>query len=48
MHNNFDSRDVALAVLYTVDHCTRPQQDVAGFAVANGNGNIVVGAQRRL
>lgn len=24
------SRDVALAVLYTIDHCTRPQQDVAG------------------
>ncbi|OAK97278.1 hypothetical protein IQ06DRAFT_350973 [Phaeosphaeriaceae sp. SRC1lsM3a] len=36
-------RDVALAVLYTIDHCTRPQQDVAGTAVANGNGDYTIG-----
>jgi hypothetical protein len=28
------SSDVALAVLYTIDHCTRPQQDVAGESCA--------------
>jgi hypothetical protein len=25
-----DSRDVAVGVLWSIDHCTRPQGDVAG------------------
>ncbi|KAJ8117452.1 hypothetical protein OPT61_g1358 [Boeremia exigua] len=37
---------VAMAVLYTVDHCTRPSQDVAGYAPAYGNGDLIVGTQR--
>jgi len=37
-------RDVAFAVLYTVDHCTRPDQSVAGFQAAYGNGDLIVGS----
>ncbi|USP75997.1 hypothetical protein yc1106_03271 [Curvularia clavata] len=35
--------DVALGLLTVIDGCTRPDMSVAGFARANGNGNIVVG-----
>ncbi|UNI21109.1 hypothetical protein JDV02_007127 [Purpureocillium takamizusanense] len=35
--------DVAIAALYTIDHCTRPDQTVAGFQAAYGNGDLVVG-----
>ncbi|GJN73239.1 hypothetical protein PLIIFM63780_007301 [Purpureocillium lilacinum] len=35
--------DVAIAALYTIDHCTRPDQTVAGFQAAFGNGELIVG-----
>jgi hypothetical protein len=37
------SVDVAFGLLWVVDHCTRPQKDVAGFQCAGGNGNMIVG-----
>ncbi|KAH8811185.1 hypothetical protein F5884DRAFT_876339 [Xylogone sp. PMI_703] len=36
--------DVANAVLWVINDCTRPDQSVAGFQAANGNGNLIVGA----
>ncbi|KJZ71741.1 hypothetical protein HIM_08883 [Hirsutella minnesotensis 3608] len=39
--------DVAHAVLYTIDHCTRPDQSVAGLQAANGNGNLIVSSVNR-
>ncbi|OAQ64491.1 hypothetical protein VFPPC_05757 [Pochonia chlamydosporia 170] len=39
--------DVAKASLYTIDHCTRPDQSVAGFQAANGNGNLIVGSTNK-
>ncbi|OBT61319.1 hypothetical protein VE03_09526 [Pseudogymnoascus sp. 23342-1-I1] len=36
--------DVADAVLWSVDHCTRADQLVAGFQAATGNGNLIVGS----
>lgn len=41
-----DSSDVALGLLTVIDGCTRPDQSAAGFAAANGNGNIIVGGTR--
>ncbi|EUC27733.1 hypothetical protein COCCADRAFT_30853 [Bipolaris zeicola 26-R-13] len=38
--------DVALGLLTVIDGCTRPDQSAAGFAAANGNGNIIVGGTR--
>lgn len=38
------SSDVALAVLWVINDCTRPDQSVAGFSAANGNGNLIIGA----
>ncbi|EMD95487.1 hypothetical protein COCC4DRAFT_123696 [Bipolaris maydis ATCC 48331] len=38
--------DVALGLLTVIDGCTRPNQSAAGFAAANGNGNIIVGGTR--
>ncbi|KAF2014366.1 hypothetical protein BU24DRAFT_463162 [Aaosphaeria arxii CBS 175.79] len=35
-------KHVAQAVLWTIDHCTRPGQDTAGSAPAYGNGGLVV------
>ncbi|KAM3511614.1 hypothetical protein MY11210_004768 [Beauveria gryllotalpidicola] len=35
-------RDVAGAVLWTIDHCTRPDQSCAGIQAANGNGDLLV------
>ncbi|CAO2654827.1 Nn.00g115600.m01.CDS01 [Neocucurbitaria sp. VM-36] len=37
--------DVAIGLLWVVDHCTRPDQSVAGFAAPNGNGNFFVGGR---
>ncbi|KFY94617.1 hypothetical protein V500_03126 [Pseudogymnoascus sp. VKM F-4518 (FW-2643)] len=37
-------RDVASAVLWSVDHCTRGDQSVAGFNAAGGNGDLIVGS----
>jgi hypothetical protein len=37
------SIDVALGILAVIDGCTRPDHSRAGFAVANGNANIMVG-----
>ncbi|KAF3046335.1 hypothetical protein E8E12_002447 [Didymella heteroderae] len=39
-------KHVAVAVLWVVDHCTRPAQDTAGYAPAYGNGNLIIGTQR--
>jgi hypothetical protein len=39
-----DSADVSLAVLWSINDCTRPDQSCAGFQAANGNGNLIVGA----
>jgi hypothetical protein len=36
-------RDVAAGLLSTINACTRPQQDCAGFQAAAGNGNLIVG-----
>ncbi|KAF1841381.1 uncharacterized protein K460DRAFT_397621 [Cucurbitaria berberidis CBS 394.84] len=33
---------VAVGVLWTIDHCTRPQQDTSGFAPAYGNGGLII------
>ncbi|KAH7388759.1 hypothetical protein BKA66DRAFT_440428 [Pyrenochaeta sp. MPI-SDFR-AT-0127] len=33
---------VALGALWSIDHCTRPQGDVAGIAPAYGNGDLMV------
>lgn len=41
-----DSSDVALGLLTVIDGCTRPDQSAAGFAAANGNGDIIVGGTR--
>ncbi|KAF1846668.1 uncharacterized protein K460DRAFT_417705 [Cucurbitaria berberidis CBS 394.84] len=35
--------DVAIGLLWVIDHCTRADQSVAGFAAPNGNGNFFVG-----
>ncbi|OBT80469.1 hypothetical protein VF21_00877 [Pseudogymnoascus sp. 05NY08] len=35
---------VADAVLWSVDHCTRGDQSVAGFQAATGNGDLIVGS----
>jgi hypothetical protein len=32
-----------LAILAIIDGCTTPDKNCAGFAVANGNANIMVG-----
>ena len=37
------SQDVAIGLLWVIDHCTRSDQSVAGFAAPNGNGNFFVG-----
>ncbi|KFY54221.1 hypothetical protein V496_07324 [Pseudogymnoascus sp. VKM F-4515 (FW-2607)] len=37
-------KHVADAVLWSVDHCTRGDQSVAGFQAATGNGNLIVGS----
>ncbi|KAF1935655.1 hypothetical protein EJ02DRAFT_415413 [Clathrospora elynae] len=35
--------DVAIGLLWVIDHCTRPDQSTAGFSAPNGNGNFFVG-----
>ncbi|KFX86890.1 hypothetical protein V495_05253 [Pseudogymnoascus sp. VKM F-4514 (FW-929)] len=40
-------RDVATAVLWSVDHCTRPDKSVAGFNAAGGNGDLIVGSTNK-
>ncbi|KAL2192583.1 hypothetical protein P885DRAFT_82042 [Corynascus similis CBS 632.67] len=35
--------DVALGLLWVIDHCTRPDQSCAGAQAANGNGDLIVG-----
>ncbi|KAL2143329.1 hypothetical protein VTI28DRAFT_10572 [Corynascus sepedonium] len=35
-------RDVALGLLWVIDHCTRPDQSCAGAQAANGNGDLIV------
>ncbi|OAA71187.1 hypothetical protein ISF_01738 [Cordyceps fumosorosea ARSEF 2679] len=35
-------RDVATGLLYTIDHCTRPDKSCAGAQAAGGNGNLIV------
>ncbi|KAF3040206.1 hypothetical protein E8E11_003157 [Didymella keratinophila] len=39
-------KHVAQAVLWVIDHCTRPAQDTAGYAPAYGNGDLIIGTQR--
>ncbi|KAK3901786.1 hypothetical protein C8A05DRAFT_34518 [Staphylotrichum tortipilum] len=39
-------RDVALGLLWIIDHCTRDAKDVAGQQAANGNGDLLVQAMR--
>ena len=39
--------DVASAVLWSIDHCTRPDQSCAGFNAAYGNGDLIIGAVNR-
>ncbi|KAL2193686.1 hypothetical protein P885DRAFT_63679 [Corynascus similis CBS 632.67] len=35
--------DVAIGLLWVIDHCTRPDQSCAGAQAANGNGDLIVG-----
>ncbi|OAA34790.1 hypothetical protein NOR_08302 [Metarhizium rileyi] len=37
-------RNVAKTVLWTIDHCTRPDRTVAGVCKAWGNGDLLVGS----
>ncbi|KAM3505420.1 hypothetical protein MY10362_002970 [Beauveria mimosiformis] len=40
-------RDFANAVLWTIDHCTRPDQSCAGIQAAYGNGGLLVASCTR-
>ncbi|QUC23490.1 uncharacterized protein UV8b_07731 [Ustilaginoidea virens] len=39
--------DVAMAVLYTVNNCTREDETAAGFEAANGNGNLIIASTNK-